>query len=94
MIDFLNKKRKQLASGPILERFVRTVDYRGLNRPEIGKSKHQSNYPALLKDPVFEDYLAERLSHTGDAINELLIVKKQNQVILDLIEVELITIKK
>lgn len=83
-----------MASDPILERFVRKVDYRRVSRPELGKSKQQSNYPALVKDPVFEDYLAVRLSHTGDAINELLIVKKQNKVILDLIEVELITIKK
>ena len=81
----------RLASDPILERFVRKADYLSLYRPEIGKSKHQSNYRALMKDPIYEDFLTERLSHTGDAINELLIVKKQNELILDLIEIELNT---
>ncbi|MFD1314658.1 DUF6090 family protein [Namhaeicola litoreus] len=79
----------RLASDPILERFVRKVDYRRIHRPEMGISKHESNYTALMNDPLFEDYLAERLGHTADALIELLIVKEQNQAILEMIDVEL-----
>ncbi len=80
--------RVRLESNPIIAPFVRKVDYR-TTLPGIGKSKFASDYQALIRDPLFEDYVAERYGHTLDALNELDLVRKQNIEILRLIDHEL-----
>jgi len=67
---------------------VRNVDYRGVERTELGKSKFDSDYEGLINDPNFEDYISERYSHMRDAILELNLVREQNLDVLDLIKQE------
>lgn len=79
----------RLESKPVIDRFVRSVDYRKFEHQDLGESKFTSDYKGLLNDPLFEDYISERYTFMLDAINELVIVKKQNERILELIEKEL-----
>jgi hypothetical protein len=73
----------------VIEKHVRTLDYRYILFPELNTSRFQSDYTSLLRDPMFEDYLGERYIAMKDAVNELNLVKTQNELILDLIDSEL-----
>lgn len=79
----------RLEGKPVIDRFVRSIDYRSLEHPDLGESKYPSDYLALLKDPWFEDYISERHTFMEEAILELDLVKKNNKKILELIEIEL-----
>jgi len=78
-----------IASRPIVEKHVRNLNYRSVLSPELGKSKFKSDYQSLLRDPLFEDYLAERYISMYGALEELENVKKNNTLIIKLIETEL-----
>jgi hypothetical protein len=79
----------RLDSYEVLDRFIRSVDYRSVEHVKLGKSKFYSDYQALINDPLFEDYIQKRYSFTLDAVNELKLVKKQNIKILELIDQEI-----
>lgn len=79
----------RLESIDVINRFVRSVDYRGVEHPELGTSKFESDYIGLISDPLFEDYMSERHTHTLDAVNELELVRNQNVKILELVNQEL-----
>jgi len=79
----------RLDSYEVLDRFIRSVDYRSVEHVKLGKSKFYSDYQALINDPLFEDYISKRYSFTLDAVNELKLVKKQNIKILELIDQEI-----
>lgn len=79
----------RINSKSVLDRFIRSVDYRSVVHEDLAHSKFNSDYQALINDPLFEDYISERYSHTSDALFELNLVKKQNKIILDLIDLEL-----
>ncbi len=83
-----------LNSDSVINRFVRSADFYGVISTEPGLSKFSSDYRALLNDPLFEDYIVQRNSHTFDAIIELKIVKNQNEIILTLIQDELNKMKQ
>ena len=78
-----------IASRPIIDKHVRNLNYRSVISPELGKSKFKSDYQSLLRDPLFEDYLAERYIAMYGALEELESVKKINVLILKLIDIEL-----
>jgi len=78
-----------IASRPIVEKHVRNLNYRSVLSPELGKSKFKSDYQSLLRDPLFEDYLAERYISMYGALEELENVKKNNALIIKLIDTEL-----
>jgi hypothetical protein len=78
-----------IASRPIVEKHVRNLNYRNVFLPELGKSKFKSDYQSLLRDPLFEDYLAERYISMHGALEELENVKKNNALIIKLIDTEL-----
>ena len=73
----------------VIEKHIRLVDYKGTWLPAIGKSKFTSDYQSLFNDPLYEDYLGERYLSMEDAINDLILVKKKNETILELIDEEL-----
>jgi len=79
----------RLESNHIWNRYVRSVNYRGVEHPELGTSKFESDYMGLLQDPLFEDYISERHTSVHDAILELQLVRAQNIKILELIDREL-----
>ena len=79
----------RLKSNYVLDRYIRIIDYRKIIHPDLGNSKFQSDYFALIKDPVFEDYISERYTFMQDALNELYIVRNQNLKILELLDSEL-----
>ncbi len=79
----------RLESKYIIEKHIRIRDYRGVENKELGKSKFNSDYHALLKDPLFEDYITERFTSMDEAVLELNLVRRQNTLILDLIQKEL-----
>ena len=79
----------RLQGKTVIDRFVRSIDYRSMEHPDLGKSKTPSDYRALLNDPLFEDYISERHTFTEEAVLELELVKKNNQKILELLELEL-----
>ncbi len=79
----------RLKSNYILDRYIRIIDYRKIIHPDLGNSKFQSDYFALIKDPVFEDYISERYTFMQDALNELYLVRNQNLKILELLNSEL-----
>ena len=76
-------------SKSITERHIRNIDYRNSYLPELGKSRFLSDYQSLFRDPLFEDYLAERYLSMNEALGELNLVKKKNTLILKLINLEL-----
>ena len=78
-----------IASRPIIDKHVRNLNYRSVYSPELGISKFKSDYQSLLRDPLFEDYLAERYIAMYGALEELESVKKINVLILKLIDIEL-----
>jgi len=78
-----------IASQPIIEKYIRKVDYKSVHVPEIGKSKFSSNYQSLLRDPLFEDFLGERYISMTESLNELYNVKNDNKSILKFIDKEL-----
>jgi len=78
-----------IASQPIIEKHVRKVDYKSVHVPELGKSRFPTNYQSLLQDPLFEDFLGERYISMHEALFELNDVKKNNALILKLIDAEL-----
>lgn len=79
----------RLESSSVLDRFIRSIDYRSVEHRELGKSKFPSDYQSLLNDPLFEDYISQRYSHIQDALFELNFVKTQNIKIIALINEEL-----
>jgi len=79
----------RLKSNYVLDRYIRIIDYRKIIHPDLGNSKFQSDYFALIKDPVFEDYISERYTFMQDALNELYLVRNQNLKILELLDSEL-----
>jgi len=79
-----------LDASPVLAPFVRKVDYETWFY-ESSNSKFDSDYQALVRDPVFEDLVADRYGHTLDAMQELRRVRQQNVQILQLIARELNT---
>lgn len=80
-----------IAARPIIEKYIRNLDFRRTYIVELRKSKFPSDYQSLFKDPLFEDYLGERYLSMDDALFELKQVKKQNNLILELINLELNT---
>ena len=78
-----------IASQPIIEKHIRKVDYKSVLAPEVGKSRFSSDYQSLLRDPLFEDFLGERYISMKEALNELNQVKKNNALIIKLIDTEL-----
>lgn len=78
-----------VASKSITERYIRNMDYRNSYLPELGKSKFLSDYQSLFRDPLFEDYLTERYLSMNEVLNELILVKKKNKLIIRLINKEL-----
>jgi hypothetical protein len=78
-----------IASRFIVVKHIRNLDYRSTYKAELGKSKFPSDYQSLMRDPLFEDYLAERYLSMDDAITALNEVKKKNSLILTLINIEL-----
>ncbi|MDN3643238.1 DUF6090 family protein [Lutimonas halocynthiae] len=83
-----------IASQPVIEKHVRKLDYKSVHVPELGKSRFPTNYQSLLQDPLFEDFLGERYISMHEALFELNNVKKNNALILKLIDTELIKKKK
>ena len=83
-----------IASQPIIEKHVRKLDYKSVYLPELGKSRFLTNYQSLLQDPLFEDFLGERYLSMHEALFELNDVKKNNELILKLIDTELTRKKK
>ena len=73
---------------PVMAPHVRRVDYNTWFY-DSSKSKFVSDYQALVVDPLFEDFLAERYGHILDAQKELEIVRRQNIQISQLIAREL-----
>jgi hypothetical protein len=80
-----------IAARPIIEKYIRNLDFRRTYIVELRKSKFPSDYQSLFKDPLFEDYLGERYLSMDDALFELKQVKTQNNLILELINLELNT---
>ena len=80
-----------IAARPIIEKYIRNLDFRRTYIVELRKSRFPSDYQSLFKDPLFEDYLGERYLSMDDALFELKQVKKQNNLILELINLELNT---
>jgi hypothetical protein len=78
-----------IASQPIIEKYIRKVDYKSVHFPELGKSRFPTDYQSLLRDPLFEDFLGERYISMNEALYELNNVKKKNTLILKLINIEL-----
>ena len=72
----------------IIEKHIRLVDFKNTWSPAIGKSKFTSDYQSLFSDPLYEDYLGERYLSMEDAIGDLILVKKKNELILELINEE------
>ncbi|WP_370281141.1 DUF6090 family protein, partial [Robiginitalea marina] len=72
----------------IMAPHVRKVDYETWFY-DSSKSKFSSDYRALVGDPLFEDFLAERFGQILDAMQELNLVRSQNVRILELIAREL-----
>ncbi|MBC2840063.1 DUF6090 family protein [Robiginitalea sp. SC105] len=79
----------QLSSPSVIAPYVRSTDFYRITYPKMVKSKFPSDYPGLVRDPIFEDYLSEVYGHTRDAKNELQLVRKQNLKILQLVDREL-----
>ena len=73
----------------IFEKHIRLVEYKNSWSSAIGKSKFSSDYQSLLNDPLFEDYLGERYLSMEMVLYDLMLVKKQNKLILALIDKEL-----
>ena len=91
-----NEKRHmdvQLRSGTVVGTYVRLMDFNGIPYPELPKSDFASDYQGLIRDPLYEDYIAELYSHTIDARYELKMVRKQNVNILQLVRQELNTLE-
>ncbi len=80
-----------IAARPIIEKYIRNLDFRRTYIVELRKSRFASDYQSLFRDPLFEDYLGERYLSMDDALFELKQVKKQNNLILKLINSELKT---
>jgi len=76
-------------SFSIFAQHVRKFDYTGTYHVEMRDSHFLSDYESLLNDPLFEDYLGDRLHNMKDAIHELNLVKEQNEIILQKINLEL-----
>jgi hypothetical protein len=87
--DELRSLDTRLAAKPVIEKYVRNVDYRSTDRTEMGKSKFSSDYRGLVQDPLFEDYISDRYSRMMDAVNELKSVRELNLKIIQLAEEEL-----
>jgi hypothetical protein len=77
------------ASKSVIEKHIRLVDYKNTYSPALGKSKFNSNYQSLFNDPLYEDYLGERYLSMEDALGDLILVKKKNELILELLDKEL-----
>jgi len=80
-----------IAARSIVEKHIRSQDYRNIWMPELGYSRFPSDYPSLFRDPLFEDYLVERYLSMNETLTEFNLVKKQNAIILKLIDKELKT---
>ncbi|MFH6768285.1 DUF6090 family protein [Gaetbulibacter aquiaggeris] len=78
-----------IAARPIIEKYIRNLDYRRTYIIALRKSRFPSDYQSLFTDPLFEDYLGERYLSMDEALFELKQVKKQNNLILELIDLEL-----
>ncbi len=79
----------RLEAKSVIEKHVRNVDYRRRDRKELGTSEFESDYRALIQDPLFEDYISDRYSRMLDAVLELSTVRELNIQILNLISNEL-----
>ena len=77
------------ASKFVIEKHIRLVDYKNTYSPALGKSKFSSDYKSLFSDPLYEDYLGERYLSMEDALGDLILVKKKNELILKLLDKEL-----
>lgn len=79
----------RLVSQPVIEKYIRNVNFRNSVKKELGDSKFDSDYKGLVLDPLFEDYISNRYTRMQEAINELNDVRNLNMDILQLIEEEL-----
>lgn len=73
-------------SKPIIEKYIRYIDYKNVYQPTLGKSKFPSDYKSLFSDPLYEDYLGEREFSMEYVMDDLNLVKKKNVLILELID--------
>ncbi|GAA4280367.1 DUF6090 family protein [Gaetbulibacter aestuarii] len=78
-------------SKPLLEKYIRNLDYRRVWKSELPPSQFDSDYIGLLNDPLFEDYLTERYITMADALSELNVLREANKRMLDMIRSELKT---
>ena len=79
----------RMVSQPVIEKYIRNVNFRNSVRKELGESKFNSDYKGLVLDPLFEDYISNRYTRMREAINELNGVRELNVSILQKIEEEL-----
>ncbi|MFX0556153.1 hypothetical protein ACOCEA_05115 [Maribacter sp. CXY002] len=68
----------RMVSQPVIEKYIRNVNFRGTVRKELGQSKINSDYQGLVLDPLFEDYILNRYTRIQEAINELNDVRELN----------------
>jgi len=80
-----------IGARPIIEKYIRNLDFRRTYIVELRKSRFPSDYQSLFRDPLFEDYLGERYLSMEEALVELKEVEKKNNLILELIDLELKT---
>ena len=83
----------RLTAKHILEKHIRSRDYRGVEHKDLGISNFESNYYDLLYDPLFEDYISERHTTMEEAVLELELVRKQNLLIISLLKQEILNSK-
>lgn len=79
----------RMVSQPVIEKYVRNVNFRNSVRKELGDSKFNSDYKGLVLDPLFEDYISNRYTRMREAMNELNDVRDLNVRILKKIDEEL-----
>ncbi|WP_228850932.1 DUF6090 family protein [Aegicerativicinus sediminis] len=79
----------RLEAKPVIGAYVRNVDYRGTESKILGESKFESDYIGLINDPLFEDYISDRLTRTSEAVKELGMVRKYNLQIIKMVDEEL-----
>lgn len=79
----------RMVSQPVIEKYIRNVNFRNSVRKELGESKFNSDYKGLVLDPLFEDYISNRYTRMREAVNELNGVRELNVSILQKIEDEI-----
>ena len=79
----------QATSFEFLQKYIRPLNVYIQIRPELVSSNYASNYKALFKDPLFEDYASTSFLWSLEYTDELNIIRKNNLELLKLIDQEL-----